>query len=30
VDAAVELQPRVVVLDVTMPILNGLDAGGQV
>ena len=30
VKAALELKPDVIVLDITMPILNGLDAGQQV
>jgi DNA-binding NarL/FixJ family response regulator len=30
VRAAVELKPDVIVVDVAMPVLNGLDAGGQI
>ena len=30
VQAAVELRPDVIVLDIAMPVLNGLDAGRQV
>lgn len=30
VDAAVRLQPDVVVLDISMPILNGIDAGREI
>src|SRR5437899_10778895 len=30
VRAAVELKPDVIVLDIAMPILNGLDAGRQI
>ena len=30
VRAAAELKPDVIIVDVAMPVLNGLDAGGQV
>jgi DNA-binding NarL/FixJ family response regulator len=30
VKAAAELQPDVIIVDIAMPVLNGLDAGGQI